>query len=83
MTSTIESKCLEIELLREVSREYYFQSLHNPCRMVRGRAGWDLLKNVKTIRQSQKEYVSLCDQTMSRAELYLFLKNQSLNLNLS
>jgi hypothetical protein len=78
----VESKWHDVEITRILAREYYQIACHNPCRHARGRAGWELLKVNQTKSKFQRQYVQLCDQAVSRAELTRFFQSQSVNLHL-
>lgn len=78
----VESKWYDVELVRQLAREYYHQSCHNPCRINRGRAGYELLKCNQTKKKFQRQYVELCDETMSNESLYQFLQSQNLQIPL-
>ncbi|WP_057935828.1 hypothetical protein [Algoriphagus resistens] len=80
MIEAITSKWYDLEILRSLAREYYFQACHNTCKFSRGRAGWDLHKTNMTKRKFQRQFVELCDMAMSDKELYQLLKSENLQI---
>lgn len=80
MLRQFESKWYDVELLRALSKELYFQSVSNPCRISRGRAGWELLKTNQAKKQRQKELVRLADQAMTSDALYQVLQSQNIQI---
>lgn len=76
----IESKFYDVEILRQIAREFYMEACQNPCKISRGRAGWELLKTNATKRKFQRQFVELCDQTMSDQELYQNLQSENLQI---
>ncbi len=77
---TVQSKYAEIEKILQLKKKLYHDSIHNPCRISRGKAGWDLFKANRKLAAEQKLYVRLCDNAVSDEVLQGFLITQSINL---
>lgn len=82
MIKQAESAWYDVEIIRRYRKEFYHESVQNPCKVTRGRAGWELLKLTRSLQAGQKAYVEICDQAVKQDELYNFLKSQSLNIQL-
>lgn len=80
MIKDVEAKWYDVEIIRNFRKAAYHESVHHPCRITRGRAGWEMLKATESLKARQREFVELCDMAVSRKELDQFLKSQSLNL---
>lgn len=83
MLRDVESKFLDVDILRALVKEVYHQAMHNPCSFTRGRAGWELHKLNKKYEQSKMELVQICDQSVSEEELSEFLSNQQIQFKKS
>lgn len=83
MIKAFEDKWFDIELILAVRKEAYYQSVQNPCKISRGRAGWELLKKTQSFKARQKELIHLADQAVSEQELSNFLESQQIQFKTS
>jgi hypothetical protein len=82
MIEEVEDQMISVEILRHRRTGLYHISVQHPCRIARGRAGWDLLRATRAFQEAQKKYIALCDRAVSRREFSEFIKNQSLNISI-
>lgn len=80
MIKDVENKWYDVEIIRKFRMEMFHESVHNPCKVTRGKAGWDLLKATQSLKARQREFVELCDMAVPDKEIRQFLRSQSLNL---
>jgi hypothetical protein len=77
----LETQFLEVEVTRMHKRELYHISVHHPCRVFRGKAGWDLYKAGQKQKALNRILIKNADVVVSSAELEHFLFSQSLTLS--
>lgn len=83
MLREVESKFLDVEIIRALVKDVYHQAMQNPCSYTRGRAGWELHKLNQQYQARKKELVLLCDQSVSDEELSAFLASQNIQFKSS
>ena len=77
----LETRFLDIEIHRTQKRELYHISVHHPCRISRGKAGWELYKANLIQKDRQRILINMVDQEVSDQELADFLHSQHLTIH--
>ena len=78
MLNQIKECIQNAEMCRVLSKNQYFNSVHNVCPAARERSQLEYDKFISAIRMWNGKVVAKCDDYMSNEELYHFLNSQFL-----
>lgn len=81
MLDLIESKMNELEVLDSLMKIYKEEYVkYKQCWKTRGRIAWEHQKTQLKWMTAKKEYVEICDRSMTTEQLENWLQSQNINI---